>query len=220
MTIPEPHVVRSLMPEKHMERLRLHLENAYDQAEMSDDPEVRKALQWGGLALTGLRPQIDGFIEPIVKEVKRRWPAAQLKDEFSVFRRIVPRTYIYWHMDADGTGSWQADPLFNCWMPLEAVGFGDYPSLEVMVNSERRMREVGISPPGHRDDDWVERNFPAQDILCPRMRPGDALIFSHWLLHRTQPMDQLKGPRIGCELRFTLGEAPRAPSFWQRVFWR
>lgn len=202
--IPEPHVIPALVDPVHMAALKLYVEDAYLMAAHEPREEVQKALEWGGLSLTWLRPGIDIFIEPIVEAVTQRWPEARLVDEFSVFRRITPDTYIWWHMDADGTGSWTADPLFNCWMPLEKVGYGDYPTLEVITNSEPLMRQVGIAPPGHREDEWVERNLPYQDVLTPKMSPGDALIFSHFLLHRTQPMDHLKGPRIGAEMRFTM----------------
>ena len=207
--MPETEVVRWLVAPDLMRDLKEFVERAY--VEMAGDPrdEVQTALKWGGLALSWLRPGIDIFIEPVVEAVERRYPGARLIDQFTVFRRITRKTYIYWHMDADGTGSWTHDPLFNCWMPLEHVGEG-YPSLEVMTNSERAMREEGISPPGNRDDDWVAARFPNPEIMCPQMNIGDALIFSHYLLHRTQPMRNLAGPRIGCEFRFAMpADKPR-----------
>ena len=217
--IPPPQVIPGLVPLADMLALKAHVERAY--VEMAGDPrnEVQTALKWGGLALSWLRPGIDIFIEPVVEAVERCFPGARLVDEVSVFRRVVRQTYIYWHMDADGTGSWRYDPLFNCWLPLEEVGVDGYPSLEVMTNSEAGMREEGISPPGSRHDDWVKAHFPDPEIMCPRMAVGDVLIFSHFLLHRTQPMAELKGPRIGCEMRFALtpqeDEVPRP--WWSRA---
>lgn len=215
-SMPAPQVVRWLVAPDLMRDLRAFVERAYVAMPGDSREEVRTALKWGGLALSWLRPEIDTLIEPVVEAVEQRFPGAQLVDQFTVFRRITRKTYIYWHMDADGTGSWTRDPLFNCWMPLEDVGV-DYPSLEVMTNSERVMREEGISPPGNRHDKWVQERFPEPEILCPKLNVGDALIFSHYLLHRTQPMDRLLGPRIGCEFRFAMPPDKPPRRWYHRV---
>ncbi len=213
--IPAPQVIQGLVDPVDMARLKAFVEHAYAEAERSPDHEVQTALEWGGLAITKLRPAVDEFVLPIVEAVVRQFPGARLVQEVSVFRRVVRKTYIYWHMDADGTGSWRYDPLFNCWMPLENVGAG-YPSLEVITNSEPLMRRVGINPPGHRSDEWVAENCPKPEVLCPAMRPGDALIFSHFMLHRTQPLDVLAGPRIGCEMRFAMPPDVPRTRWWER----
>ncbi len=66
------------------------------------------------------------------------------------------------------------------------------------------MRGIPHEHPGHRDDDWVGKRFDVSEAFCPRMEPGDALVFSHYCLHRTQPMGELTGDRIGSEMRFTI----------------
>ncbi len=205
MKLPDPHVRKGLVHPFDMQLLKEKVLLAYRAAETSDNGEIQVALKWGGLAIMPLWPWIESAIAPIVIAVREIYPEAKLIRECSVFRRIVPdrSTYIYWHMDADGTGSVVHDPVFNCWMPLEDVGI-DYPSLEIIVNSEELMRRVGPNPPGHRADAWVDEMLPKKDIMCPHMKVGDALIFSHFLLHRTQPMDVLKGTRIGCEMRFSI----------------
>lgn len=204
-----------LVPRAAMLALKAEVEEAYKEAAQCRDEAILTALRWGGLPMTFLRNQ--EAIRPVLDAVERRegWHWAS---EFSVFRRIVPDTYIYWHADMDGAGSWSADPVNNVWMPLEDVG-EEYPSLQIIANSEARMRAFGPNPPGHRPDEWVAANFPDADIVCPALGVGDALVFGHYLLHRTQPvetMKRLRGPRIGCEFRFR--EAARRP-WWQRA-WR
>lgn len=201
--IPEPQVIQKLVDSASMMALKAFIEPFYEGPQDNE---------WGGLSVAKLRGKgVSPYIAPIERAVAERFPNARLMDDVSCFRRVTRETYIYWHMDADGTGSWRYDPLFNCWMPLERVGVG-YPSLEVITNSEKLMRRVGPnSGPNpanraHRSDEWVAENCPKPEILCPAMLPGDALIFSHFMLHRTQPLDVLAGPRIGCEMRFALDE--------------
>lgn len=217
---PAPHVIRGLVGKRKMFHLRELVERRYveAQAEALDEPDLAESLVWGGLGLGRTGEEILGAIAPIEVEIAARFPGASLVPSVSAFRRITRRTYIFWHMDADGTGSWAHDPVVNCWIPLADVGRDGSPSLELLVNSEPLMRRVGIDPPGHRPDSWVEENLPQAESWIPQLRMGDCLVFSHYILHRTQPMERLSGPRIGMELRFALREPQKAPK--AQVSWK
>lgn len=212
-----PSVVRGLFTRDEIQQLRAVAIDGYAAAETSDDPMVKStAVGWGGLAVSTVRPAIDQLFCMIGDRIARRWAGAYMIEPYCVFRRIVPSTYIRWHMDADGTGSWASDPVWNCWLPLSEVGVDGSPSLDVIPSSGQRMRRFGPSPPGHRPDEWVAEHFGRDPVMCPHLHPGDALVFSHWLLHRTQPMAALSGPRIGAEMRFSW-RAPERRSLWQRI---
>ena len=60
----------------------------------------------------------------------------------------------------------------------------------------------GDSP--YRDDTFVASIGPA---TSSGLNPGDALVFDHYTLHRTQPWRAENFSRTACELRFLL-EAP------------
>jgi hypothetical protein len=213
-----PFVAPSLVSPLVMEDLKKRIEAAYyhiDRFPSDFDEDVRVAQKWGGLSVTQLRRYFGNTVMPTIENVflsLEQQGDVRIEESVCVFRRILPdkSTYIYWHTDADGTGSWPFDPLWNCWMPLENVGV-DYPSLELIEDSEAFMRTVPPLHPGHRTDEWIDKNFPpaTRRIMCPAMSPGDGLVFSHCVLHRTQPMQKLKGPRIGFEIRFVQGDKPR-----------
>ena len=213
--LSRPLVVRQLVDPSLIAQLLDHVELTYLWAGQSPDLATQDALKWGGLALDTCRPGIDSLIAPVEEAIGEHF-GGRLIDEFSVFRRVTRDTYIYWHMDADGTGSWRRDPVWNCWLPLTEVGIPGWPSLEVMPDSGAAMRAFGPNSPGHRSDEWVAQHFAGHEVICPQLDPGDALVFSHWLLHRTQPMEKLAGPRIGAEMRFTVGETKKP--WWRRVF--
>lgn len=173
-----------------------------------------EAMKWGGLPVPKLRQyfkrEFGLLLKPIIKQLEARFEGAVLLDAFSGFRAIWPdrTTYIYWHMDADGGGSGaHEDAAWNCWIPLEDVG-EDYPSLETIPHSEAMMRKFGMggenNVPGHRSDQWVDKTFEGYRRETPNLKFGDAYVFSHWVLHRTQVLKELKGPRIGAEMRFSI----------------
>ena len=162
-------------------------------------------------------------IAPIFRAVEQKFNA-RVQESVTVFRRMKAdrSTYIHWHTDADGAGSWPFDPLWNCWTPLQNVGV-DYPSLELITDSEALMRSVPPAHPGGRADDWVDANTAGMKRIAPWLAIGEALVFSHCVLHRTQRMAALKGDRIGFEIRFTRASAAPRPammarflSAWQR----
>src|SRR5438067_1766598 len=77
---------------------------------------------------------------------------------------------------------------------------------------------VGLSGGGYREGagkkGWgglglpllAELGIPKARVaeLATVLEPGDALIFDHCLLHRSQPMAPVDGPRVSGEFRVTL----------------
>lgn len=118
-------------------------------------------------------------------------------------RHRSSRLYLPWHVDADAVGSINmADYCINAWLPLDPVG-DTLPSIELMPGSNKTMRNIrdqGISLKG-RDDDWIKNNIGGQAWI-PHAVPGDAILFDHWTLHRTQRMAQDDAVRTSCEFRF------------------
>ena len=220
-----PTVIYKFAPQNVVRSLKVVVEVAYHEVRSSPgdfDAATLTAMKWGGLAVATLRerfPLAHAALGPVLRSVRLRWPGAEIVERACVFRQIMPdgSTTIYWHMDADGAGVDDLGETWNCWLPLEDVGFGRYPSLEIIEGSEAVMRRAGPLRPGHREDAWVAENFPGAVPFRPQLRVGDAVVFSHWLLHRTEPMGEMAGPRIGCELRFAVPGAARAPTIKERV---
>lgn len=175
-------------------------------------PWLVEAARWGGLPFSHVLESAPVLyrlaLQPLVQKLEARWAGTQVIISCCTFRRIMPdqSNYIFWHTDADGTDSHQFDPMWNCWIPLEEVGMGRFPSLQVLVESERVMRGVEAAHPGHRAKEWVQEVLPGAQPMCPVLRRGDALVFGHYYLHRTEPMRVLAGERIGAEVRFTRSE--------------
>ena len=109
-----------------------------------------------------------------------------------------------WHIDADAAATnW--GHCINVWLPLDAVGT-DRPSVDVILGSHFKMRELPLlSGDSHdRDDTFVASIGPT---TSSGLNPGDALVFDHFTLHRTQPWHSENFSRTACELRFFF-EAP------------
>jgi ectoine hydroxylase-related dioxygenase (phytanoyl-CoA dioxygenase family) len=111
------------------------------------------------------------------------------------------------------------DPCVNIWIPLVSVG-QDRPSLELIPNTFSGMRVV---PPllaynAGRTDEWIHERFPNYPTMVAVLNPGDAVLFDHFTLHRTQPMTTQAGPRVSGEFRVTLTDRRGASqSLWQRL---
>lgn len=213
--LQSPTVLEDFLSQKEYKMLRVAVQAGYQWQEWrikagKASPEVREVARWGGLPITWISPILFRLgLLPVIKKIEKRWPGAQLINSCSMFRRIRPdhSNYIYWHTDADGVETHSFDPMWNCWIPLEEVGTGRFPSLEVLVESEQVMRGLPPLHPGHRADSWVKEVLPGVIPFCPSLARGDVLVFGHYFLHRTQPMEHLAGPRIGAELRFTIPKA-------------
>ena len=89
------------------------------------------------------------------------------------------------------------------------------PSLEVIGGSHTVMRSEPplLASNAGRDQDWIEQRFPAQRRIVAAMDPGDALMFDHFTMHRSQAMTSI-APRISGEFRVTtLGVPPHRAGF-------
>jgi hypothetical protein len=152
-----------------------------------------------------LRAQFDSAIAAVERRFRslfdRHW---RLEPKFSFVRRHrSTRLYLPWHIDADAAGIINtADYCINTWLPLDPVG-DVLPSLELMPGSNKTMRTVPSleGPEKTRTNDWVKANFPGESWI-PHAAPGDAILFDHWTLHRTQCMVDETAVRTSCEFRF------------------
>ena len=133
----------------------------------------------------------------------------------SFFRRHKDGSkYVPWHIDANAAvTAVSAADCFNVWLRLSAVG-ETAPSLEFVRGSHRRMRELPLFEVDvaerYRDDEWVSAQA-AGERWAPVLRPGDAVLFDQYTLHRTQ---QAAGQptRDSCEFRFM-----SVPQSWIRL---
>lgn len=143
---------------------------------------------WGGFSLTEVRDSIQRFIAMVERAVEPYVGCAPvLGDESSIRRHLVGARYVAWHIDADAAGTFPHDPCFNVWVPFVPVGI-ELPSLQFAVGSSRVMRKIPLLPAAQaeRDDAWVRARF--KNIISPALEVGDAVIFDHYTLHRTQPV--------------------------------
>ena len=123
----------------------------------------------------------------------------RLEPNFTFIRRHrSARKYLPWHIDADAAGIINAtDYCINTWLPLVL------PSLELIPGSNKTMRDVPSMEGSEksRSDEWVKANVGG-DSWIPHAVPGDAILFDHWTLHRTQRIEQENAARTSCEFRF------------------
>jgi hypothetical protein len=137
------------------------------------------------------------------REANRTLGLSYLVVDMCSIRRMTDwQRVLQWHTDYHGGGTHPYDPLFNIWLPLTAVG-REQPSVELVRGSHRRMRELPPSETGIFTDEWVAEHFPPTDRIAPELAPGDALIFDHLTLHRTQPLDRETVSRMSIECRVT-----------------
>jgi phytanoyl-CoA dioxygenase PhyH len=136
-------------------------------------------------------------------EANRTLGLSYLAADICSIRRLTDwHRRLEWHTDYHGGGTSPYDPCFNIWVPLTAVG-REQPSVELVRGSHRRMRELPPSETGAYTDEWVAEHFPPTDRIAPELAPGDALIFDHSALHRTQPLDRETVSRMSIECRVT-----------------
>lgn len=173
---------------------------------------------WHGVHVASLRDflkdtrplmlvQLDGIIDQVGETVSRlfRQPWHRL-DARSWFRRLDNSDQtldIPWHIDADAAATAALEPeCINVWLPLNETKNG-VPSLEFIPHSHQFMRQQPLIELGgeaaFRANTWVDANFPGKRWI-PQMSPGDAVIFDHYVLHRTAP-GRGRG-RLSCEFRF------------------
>jgi hypothetical protein len=153
-----------------------------------------------------LGARFSGLLDRIVRETRRTFGSHwYFLPERSYFRRHVGMTkQVPWHVDADAASVAElglAIESINVWMPLDHVGTS-LPSLEVVAGSADVMRKIprltGASR--YRDDDFVAGI--GGNASAPILNVGDALIFDHYTLHRTQCVSGQDIVRTACEFRF------------------
>jgi hypothetical protein len=172
--------------------------------------------RWQGLWLKELwgfldsdAPDIHGTLADLLATAQDRFRSLfdqtwALEPAFTFVRRHQStRHYLPWHIDADaGSILNTTDYSINAWLPLDAVG-DRAPSLELMPGSNQTMRTLPLlaHPNVSRDDEWVKVSVGGEPWV-PRAVPGDAILFDHWTLHRTQRLADESASRISWELRF------------------
>jgi Phytanoyl-CoA dioxygenase (PhyH) len=153
-----------------------------------------------------LRDQFDGVIAAAERKFRTLFDDDwRLAPNFTFVRRHrSSRKFLPWHIDADAAGIINAtDYCINTWLPLDPVG-DDLPSLELIPGSNKTMRTVPTINEGReksRPEEWVKSHIGAESWI-PRAMPGDAILFDHWTLHRTQRMERDDMMRTSCEFRF------------------
>jgi hypothetical protein len=124
----------------------------------------------------------------------------------SFLRRLTgAKTMLKWHIDADAAHTDRAQ-CFNIWLPLERVGT-DVPSLEIVPRSHLKMRDLPLLSDGNYDRDDAFVAAFGRPTVFP-LKPGDALVFDQFTLHRTQQTRAERFSRTACELRFFEAAAP------------
>jgi hypothetical protein len=119
----------------------------------------------------------------------------------SFFRRYTGvEEPVPWHIDADAAMIDRPEAI-NVWLPLNAVGAGS-PSLEMMVGSHHKMKQLPLLTGKRRYRDDVFAASAGTTKIVPQLDPGDAIIFDQFTLHRTQPQIGDLVERTSCELRF------------------
>jgi hypothetical protein len=169
-------------------------------------PIVAQSVQgWGGFTLPWLTEigcdfDVGGLI---VQRAKPLIGPCLLLSETSLFRRVKAGYVVTWHIDADVAPK-TYDQCMNVWVPLASVG-KSLPSLELVQGSHRIMRAELPPPNKNRDPDWVNERFAHSFHEIPQLEPGDALIFDHYTMHRTQAMNSWEGvERVSGEFRVAL----------------
>ena len=208
-------VVRKFLNGDQTTALRRLVASVYDAmatcSKFSNPDMAENFKQWNGVWLWPLPDFLNGH-SPLTAQyhaslatVARRtrmlfgggWRYYPLRSYFRKYtgaEELVP-----WHIDADAARVDRPEAL-NVWLPLDAVGAG-LPSLEMVVGSHDKMRQLPLltGERRYRDDAFAAS---AGTKVVPQLDPGDAIIFDHFTLHRTQPRIGGIFERTSCEFRF------------------
>jgi ectoine hydroxylase-related dioxygenase (phytanoyl-CoA dioxygenase family) len=216
--------VNGLLPLRQLNELRAAVDASYDllRQHVRDNPATVNVhladhfIRWDGLWMKELLVFLDNIAPEILHQFNNAIHIAeeQFHSLFSedwqfnssiswVRRHRSTALYLPWHIDADGASLLKtADYSINMWLPLDPVG-DDAPSLEFIPGSNKTMRNLPIlaTTEAYRTPEWVNENFTNQP-WTPHAVPGDAILFDHWTLHRTQRVSRENVLRTSCELRF------------------
>ncbi len=173
---------------------------------IAQDTLWRSYREWDGLPLRELGEVLDlsglnavvetlrGCVEELIRD-EVRW-----RPEASFFRRCQrPSSVVPWHCDAEAAFVANCSRCINVWMPLQVVGDRVRPSLELICGSHLFRRNYQA---GHRSASWVS-SISGQRLI-PVLNAGDALVFDHYLFHRTEVLPAYDAPRLSVELRFSV----------------
>jgi ectoine hydroxylase-related dioxygenase (phytanoyl-CoA dioxygenase family) len=133
-------------------------------------------------------------------------------DECWVRRQYAPRNYPArhtphsWHQDGalrfDFSGRLKEDQqngvleMVTCWIALTPCGV-DAPGLELIA------KDPGVLiAPANLTAERVCQRFASEEFIRPQMQPGDALLFSGDVLHRTHVSASMSKDRTSLEFRF------------------
>ena len=109
-----------------------------------------------------------------------------------------------WHQD----GAFMGEEInsLNMWLAVsECGGDSGAPSMDMVP---RRLTEIFAAGDGSAVFDWsissdaIRTEFGEGSIRTPAFAPGDALLFDHFLIHRTQYAESLHKPRYAIETWF------------------
>jgi len=205
-------IARALFDPAEASALQQLAARAYAAVDAGQAPDflTKNVEGWGGLGIPWLAEVGCGdfdLAELIERKAAPLIGPCELIAKISLFRRVQHSCMVTWHIDADGADTKDYDPCINVWIPLVAVG-KSVPSLEIIQGSHRVMREESKLPIGTaiRSPEWVDEKFASSHHEVPQLEPGDALLFDHYAMHRTQPM-AMSGTRISIECR--VRRAPR-----------
>jgi Phytanoyl-CoA dioxygenase (PhyH) len=216
--------VAAFLSPQELGELRTAVNGSYDllrQHADDDPPTLTEYLtdhykRWDGIWVKELRgyleqanPELRAQFDSVIAAAERRFRSLfdqnwRLEPNFTFVRRHrSTQKYLPWHIDADAAGIINStDYCINTWLPLDPVG-DVLPSLELIPGSNKTMRTVPSLEGNEksRPDDWVKSNIAGESWI-PHAEPGDAILFDHWTLHRTQRMLQDDVMRTSCEFRF------------------
>lgn len=172
---------------------------ALDAGCAAGEATLRAYREWNGipLATSGILPP-----DNVAALMPDGW---RWRPEVSFARRccLLRPSAVQWHCDAEAAGTAGLGECVNAWLPLDPVGDGERPSLELICGSHLFMRGYRGKEPDrlHRRDEWVA-GVPGERIT-PRLELGDVMLIDHHhLLHRTEQMP-IGAVRFSLELRFS-----------------
>jgi hypothetical protein len=227
-------VIRKIMPQDVNEKIAGYLKNYLDADEaMIAANTVPIADRWYtkyGTKILGSLPEAQRNY--ILHALNQYQIKAVLESYFEtdelfiemhrmVFRGMkadIDYRHIPYHQDR-GTHSNGVDGVINCWTPVTPCG-GDYPKLEVVPCQNRRLLPVRprpIIPENEQYDfihlelDKIKDAFPDAVFWHPDLMPGDILMFSELVVHRTYVEPTMSKERISIEGRVTAKTALTMP---------
>jgi hypothetical protein len=224
--ISEVFLARSLLPPALINSCSTIINEAYERLARSASPALPAGEKFVPTASSFTIGAVIGeadfhTIEGAVSSGETsRWLTGQLGDTIIcnqnhswVRRQYAPHRYPPlhaphgWHQDgalgfdflSHPDGDYPLNALLQmvtCWITLDPCGV-EAPGLELMTEKLAR-----LLPPAELSHGCIRERFPAEQFWRPAMQPGDALLFSGDILHRTHVIPAMTRDRTSIELRF------------------